>query len=102
MADRKKTSKEYADIIIRSSFAGNELRLGDLGEIIDGYADNDQASFYNGKEPAVRLVVYRVGSETPIDVAEATKEYLEVLRSQLPNSAGFHMARSVKTVTRSD
>ena len=85
MADRKKTAKEYADIIIRSSFAGNELRLGELGEIIDGYADNDQSSYYNGK-PAVRLVVYRVGAETPIAVAEATKEYLDTLESQLPPS----------------
>ena len=85
VADRKKTAKEYADIIIRSSFAGNELRLGELGEIIDGYADNDQSSYYNGK-PAVRLVVYRVGAETPIAVAEATKEYLDTLESQLPPS----------------
>ena len=53
------------------------------GEIIDGYADNDQSSYYNGK-PAVRLVVYRVGAETPIAVAEATKEYLDNFRITTP------------------
>ncbi|MBM74290.1 MAG: cobalt-zinc-cadmium resistance protein [Proteobacteria bacterium] len=85
VADRKKTIEDYADIIIKSSFSGNELRLGDVATIVDGYEETDQASYYNGKR-AVRLVAYRVGAETPTEVAAATKDILNRLKERLPAS----------------
>ena len=85
VADRKKTRDEFSNIIIRSSFQGAELRLGDIATITDGYADSDEAAFYNGK-PAVRLVIYRIGDQTPIAVAAAVKSYQERIETVLPDT----------------
>lgn len=85
LSDRKKKVGDFADIVITSTKDGAEVRLGEIAKITDGYQDNDQASFFNGK-PAVQVVVYRMGDETPIKVAEATKEYVKELKSTLPKT----------------
>ena len=85
VADRKKTKEEFENIILRSSFQGAELRLGDIAKVRDGYADSDEAAFYNGK-PAVRLVVYRIGNQTPIGVSDVVKEYKEKIEKRLPDT----------------
>ncbi len=85
VADRKKSVADFKDIIIRSSFQGAELRLGDIATITDGYTDTDEESYYNG-ERAVRLVIYRVGTQTPTAVADAVKQYKSQLEAQLPEA----------------
>ena len=85
VADRKKSLDDFSNIIIQSSFQGAELRLGDIATITDGYTDTDEESYYNGKR-AVRLVIYRIGDQTPTDVANAVKEYRTKLQSELPES----------------
>ena len=85
VADRKRSVEDFNDLIIRSSFQGAELRLGDIATITDGYTDTDEESYYNGKR-AVRLVVYRVGDQTPTDVATAVKKYKTQLQAELPET----------------
>ncbi len=85
VADRKKTKEEFESIIIRSSFQGAELRLGDIATVRDGYADSDEAAFYDGK-PAVRLVVYRIGEQTPIGVSNVVNDYKEKIARKLPDT----------------
>lgn len=85
VADRKRSVDDFKDLIIRSSFQGAELRLGDIATVIDGYTDTDEESYYNGKR-AVRLVVYRVGDQTPTDVANAVKAYKAQLEAELPDA----------------
>ncbi len=85
LADRRRQGPEFADIIIKSTRNGAEVRLGDVATIRDGYADTDQASFYNGK-PAVRLTAYRVGKETPTQVATAVRAYARKLEASLPDT----------------
>ena len=83
MADRRRSGAEFADVILRGTAGGAEVRLGDIATIRDGFADTDQASYYNG-QPAVRLTAYRVGNETPTRVAGAVHDYADRLRVELP------------------
>ena len=83
LADRKRDAADFGNIILRSTYDGAELRLADIAQIKDGFEDNDQALFYNGK-PAVELSVYRIGQETPTAVADAVKSYSDQLRAKLP------------------
>ncbi len=83
MADRKKHGYEFADIIIRGTQDGAKVRLGEIAEITDGYEDTDQASYFNGQR-AVRLTVYRIGEETPTEVARAAREVMATLTESLP------------------
>ena len=87
-ADRKRSVEEFQNIIIRSSYTGATLRLGDIATITDGYTDSDEESFYNG-DPAVRLVVYSIRDQTPTEVAASVKKYKEVLQGQLPECQSF-------------
>ena len=84
LADRRLAGHEFEGIILRSTTDGAEIRLGDIAKIQDGYEDTKQSSFYNGR-PAVRLTVFRIGDETPNDVAAAVKEIAEELQSTLPS-----------------
>lgn len=85
VAERRKSGREFENIILRSSIDGSEVRLGDIAQIRDTYADTDRASFYNGK-PAVRLICYRVGDETPAGVARFVREYKDELQRKIPEA----------------
>lgn len=88
LSDRRLTRADFEDIVIKGSLDGQEVRLGDIAQIIDGYADTDLAFTFNGK-PAVVITANRVGSETPITVAKAVKECLKKSRKELPASIGL-------------
>ncbi len=85
VSERKLTGEEFSDILLQSTVSGAELRLGDIATIRDGYADVDLESYFNG-ERAVRVVAFRVGDETPSEVAKAVKDYAKVLSSELPET----------------
>jgi len=84
VADRRRDGHEFEDVVLRSTASGHEVRLSDIATIRDGFADDDSASYFNGL-PAVRVTAYRVGAETPMDVASAVKAYAEQLRYDLPD-----------------
>jgi multidrug efflux pump subunit AcrB len=83
LSERRREGHEFENVILRGTRTGAEVRLGDVARITDGYAETDQASYYNGR-PAVRLVVYRVGDQTPTGVASAVRASAESARSWLP------------------
>jgi multidrug efflux pump subunit AcrB len=85
VADRALTVEDFESIILGTGAGTAELRLGDVAEIEDGYAESDLAYLYNGK-PAVKLTAYRIGDETPIDVAAAVKDHAQMLASTLPDN----------------
>lgn len=85
LSDRRLTGGEFEDIILRSTRTGARVRLGDIATVTDGFAETDQAAFFNG-QPAVQVTAYRVGSETPNSVARATKSYAELLDAELPET----------------
>jgi multidrug efflux pump subunit AcrB len=85
LSDRRRQGAEFADLIMRSTQTGAEVRLGDVATITDGYAETDKFSFYNGR-PAVRVTVFRVGEETPKSVATTVRDYAERLRAELPEN----------------
>ncbi len=85
VADRRRTAAEFAGIVVRGTERGAQVRLGDIATITDGYADTKQSSYFRGK-PAVRLTAYRVGTETPIGVAEVMRAYADELDGRLPDT----------------
>lgn len=82
MSDRRRSGAELADITLRATNGGAAVRLGDVANIIDGYADTDVSAYYDGKR-ALRVTAYRVGDETPIAVAAAVRTLAEDLTIEL-------------------
>ncbi|HJL34273.1 MAG TPA: efflux RND transporter permease subunit, partial [Polyangiaceae bacterium LLY-WYZ-15_(1-7)] len=74
--ERRDRGSEFRDVVLRSRADGSQLRLGDVAEIEDGFREEDRESFFNGQR-AVMVNVFRVGEETPIEVSDTVKAYLE-------------------------
>ncbi|MDA0329839.1 MAG: efflux RND transporter permease subunit [Gemmatimonadetes bacterium] len=83
VADRRKRSEGFEDIVVRAEPNGADLRVGDIAVVHDGFQDTDQSLFYNG-QPAVQLIVSRVGNQTPTAIANTVNAYAEELAVRVP------------------
>jgi multidrug efflux pump subunit AcrB len=81
--ERRDWAVEFTDITIVSTSEGSDIKLGDIAKITEGFEDVEWFAYYNGKR-AVRLQVYRVGDQTPVEVADAVKEYEAHIADKLP------------------
>jgi len=83
--ERRDEGREFFDIPIISRPDGSIVRLGEIANIVDGFSKTDEAAYYNG-QPAVMLLIYREGNQTPIEVSEAAWNYVHDLEAELPES----------------
>lgn len=82
--ERRDRGVEFGDISLVSAPDGSRVRVRDVATVHDGFREVDRYATFDG-ERAVMLNVFRVGDETPLAVAAATREYLEKLQSTLPS-----------------
>ena len=80
---RKQYAAEFADIEILSSRNGQVVKLGDIANVFDGFEDYGFQQQFN-QEPSIEIEVYRVGSQSPQDVANAVYETMDEFESVLP------------------
>lgn len=83
VTDRRDFGNEFEKIPIISSSLGAELLLGDIATVKDSFEETDFVSLYNGK-PSITINIYRIGNQTPISVAKATKDYIDIFEQKLP------------------
>ncbi|MEA2101995.1 MAG: efflux RND transporter permease subunit [Thermodesulfobacteriota bacterium] len=81
--ERRDRAKDFADITVVSTADGSNIRLGDIAEIKEGFEDVERFAYFNGKR-SVNLEVYRVGNQTPVQVADAVREYKSRVETELP------------------
>jgi len=86
-AERRDKGREFADVPIVSGTDGTVVKLGDIATIVDGFADTDVVTTFNGL-PAALVKIYRVGEQGPITVAAEVKKYVADLQRNLP--PGLH------------
>jgi len=72
---------ERIPVLVRPD--GTRLTLGDVARVVDGFAESDQRSTFDGK-PAALIQVSRVGDQRVVDVAAAAHAYVERARTMLP------------------
>ncbi|KAB7627658.1 efflux RND transporter permease subunit [Alkalilimnicola sp. S0819] len=93
MDERRARAEDFADLVILQGDGSALLRLGDVAELREGFADSDQAAWFEGK-PAINVAVYRMGEQTPIGVSQAVREALPGLTADL--------APAIETAVRND
>lgn len=81
--ERRDRGDEFGDIIVLSRPDGSQARIRDIATVKDAFREIDKEATYDGKR-AVMINVYRVGTETPLTVAAAAKEYVAELQETLP------------------
>jgi hydrophobic/amphiphilic exporter-1 (mainly G- bacteria), HAE1 family len=68
-------------IVVKASGDGQLVRVGDIAEVQDTFADLDLRSRLNGK-PAVSLTVFKVGEQDAVEMADMVKAYVAGLRGE--------------------
>ena len=99
VADRRDYGREFEDIPIVATASGTQIFLKDIAEISDGFEDTDYNSIYNG-DPAIMLVAYRVGDETPLEVSQAVRKQMKALQPELPPGVHFSVMYDMSDIFR--
>jgi multidrug efflux pump subunit AcrB len=97
--ERRDYGEQFARIPIITAPDGTRVLLEDIAVIDDSYEESDSYANFNGK-PAVFLDVYRIGSQTPIQVADAVFKQLEIIKSTLPEGVGITILRDRAEIFR--
>ncbi len=81
----REQAREFAGIPLRSTPDGGLLRLDDIADIEDGFAESRQIFEFNGR-PGLRLDLYQVADADPVALAAQVRSQVEALQKQLPDS----------------
>ncbi|NOY12301.1 MAG: efflux RND transporter permease subunit [Deltaproteobacteria bacterium] len=83
--ERRYWGPGYADITIISKADGSRVRLGEIANVVDGFADSETYGLFNNK-PAAMVQVFRIGEQKPTEISERVISYVEQQRRELPDS----------------
>ncbi|MEO1617529.1 MAG: efflux RND transporter permease subunit [Planctomycetota bacterium] len=90
---RKQWADEFAKIEIISGSGGPSVTLGDIATIRDGFEEVGFHSQFD-QTPSVELDIFRVGSQSPIDVAQAVEETMAAFEIGLPPGVTWRIDRN--------
>ncbi|MCA9129399.1 MAG: efflux RND transporter permease subunit [Planctomycetales bacterium] len=90
---RKQWAEEFAKIEIVAGRDGPLVTLGDIATIRDGF---EEVGFHSqfSKTPSVDLDIYRVGSQSPIDIANTVEKIMQDFESVLPPGVQWRIDRN--------
>ena len=97
MREKRYTAHEYASLPLVTLPDGSRITLGEVATVTDGFTDTSRYATFNGK-PTVMVEVYRVGSQTPIEVADAAKATLGEFTHSLPDGVEAALVRDLSEV----
>jgi multidrug efflux pump subunit AcrB len=81
--ERRYFGPGYADIVVVTHPDGTQVRLSDIAQVRDTFAETDTSASFDGK-PAAMVKVFRVGEQKPTEISELVKRYVEEQSAKLP------------------
>ncbi|WP_170337174.1 efflux RND transporter permease subunit [Ruegeria arenilitoris] len=77
---------ELERTVVRSSPQGGVVRLGDISEIVDGFAEDPVISIYNG-QPSIRLDVQLTGKDSITAASDSVTAHIDTMQGEgrIPN-----------------
>jgi multidrug efflux pump subunit AcrB len=87
---RKQYADEFAAIEILTNRNGHVVTLGDIADVRDGFEDYGFQQQFN-QLPSIEIEVYRVGSQSPQEVADAVYETMADFESVLPPGVSWRL-----------
>lgn len=88
--ERRQWADEFARIVILSDRDGSVVTLGDIATIRDGFEEWGFHSQFN-QQPSVELNIYRVGNQSPLEIAEAVLEIMADFETSLPQGVEWRI-----------
>ena len=77
------TGRQFDELVLMTRPDGSHLRLGEVARVVDGFAETDQLSRFDGS-PAVIVQIFRTGDQKALEVAAAVHRYVESASSRMP------------------
>ncbi|MGK7396110.1 MAG: efflux RND transporter permease subunit [Candidatus Cyclobacteriaceae bacterium M3_2C_046] len=90
MQERKQWADEFGNIKMITSPTGANIRLADLADISDGFEESGFHAHFN-QQPSVELQVYRIGNQSPLEIAARVKEVIEDYQQTLPAGVNYRI-----------
>lgn len=83
MKERKQWAEEFGRITVLTADSGAPVTLAELATITDGFEEVGFHSQFN-QQPSIELQVYRLGEQSPLEIADAVREVIDEFQQSLP------------------
>lgn len=83
MQERKQWADEFGKIEILAAREGAQVLLRDIAKITDGFEEGSFPSQFN-QGPSIQLQIFRIGSQSPLEIATAVEEIMVDFETTLP------------------
>mgnify|MGYP000229249051 CR=1 FL=1 len=90
MNERKQWAREFGQIDVVTSSSGASVKLRDIAEITDGFEETGFHGHFN-RQPSVNLQIYRIGDQSPLEIAEAVENILKDFDRSLPPGVQYRI-----------
>lgn len=90
MKERKQFAEEFAQIEIVTGENGARVALGDIARIDDGFEETGFHAQFN-QQPSVELQIFRVGDQSPLDIANSVQGVLLDFETFLPEGITYRI-----------
>jgi len=91
--------REFEDLVLMTRPDGTDIRIGDVANVVDGFAETDQFARFDGKD-AILLQVYRTGEQGALSVADAVRRYVETTQHRMPEGVTLTSWQDASKVLR--
>ncbi|GKY89118.1 efflux RND transporter permease subunit [Sinisalibacter aestuarii] len=99
VAEERRDPAALADIVVRASAGGGQVRLGEIARVSESYANADDAIFYNGR-PAAMLDITKTRAEDSLKTIDALNLFLDAERAAAPPGVTLDITSDGATVIR--
>ena len=90
--ERRDYGRQFGRIPVITARDGTQVLLEEIAVIDDSYEETDSYATFNN-QPTVFLDVFRIGKQTPIQVADAVRRQIAVLNEELPEGIRIEVLR---------
>ena len=93
MQERKEWADELAAIEVLAAPGDGSVTLGNLATITDGFEEAGFHARFNGV-PSVEIMVFRIGEQSPLTIAEAVQQVMANVETTFPNGVAWRIDSS--------
>ncbi len=97
--ERRRTPEQLEDLVIYAEAGGAEIRLGELGRVVDLFDDPFDQVVLGGRR-AGRLEVKKTRAEDSLEIADSVRAFVEQERMQMPESVQLVITEDASTNLR--
>ncbi|AHM61137.1 multidrug resistance protein [Flammeovirgaceae bacterium 311] len=94
MKERKQWAEEFGEIEIITAASGGTVTLAELANITDGFSEEGSHGQFN-QQLSVELEIFRIGDQSPLEIASVVEEILIDFRGALPPGVKYRIDSNI-------